>query len=106
MGKGRSGLHRRRVPRATRARKRRGEIGGLFDKMLQARVHGLALEGEHREHTLVDAAQWFAADEALEGLDAERKLADGERSLAAEPALAQALEVLRRGVLGPVDDAQ
>jgi hypothetical protein len=54
----------------------------------------------------VDPPQWFAADEPLEGLDAEGELADGERSLAAEAAIAEALEVLGGAVLGAVDDAQ
>ncbi len=45
---------------------------------LQARVDGLALEGQHAEDALVDAAQGFPSDEALQRLDAEREFANGE----------------------------
>src|SRR4051794_38261634 len=42
----------------------------------------------------------------LERLDGERELAHRERALRAEGAPAQALEVLRLGVLGAVDDPE
>ncbi len=48
----------------------------------QPRVDRLALQRQHAEHALVDAAQRLAADEALERLDAERELAQGQRALA------------------------
>jgi hypothetical protein len=42
----------------------------------------------------VDAAERLVADEPLEGLDAERELAEGERPLAGEAALPQPVEML------------
>jgi len=51
------------------------ELGFRFD--LQPRVHRLALQRQHAEDALVDAAEGFAADEALERLDAEGELAQG-----------------------------
>src|SRR6266542_2999573 len=72
----------------------------------EPRIDGLALERQHAEDALMDAAQRLAADEALERLDAEREFANGERALAAEAAGAKTLEVGGLGVLGAVDDAQ
>src|SRR5215211_1727747 len=72
----------------------------------QARIDGLALEGEHAEDALVDAAKRLVADESLEGLDAERELANRQRPLAAESACLQAVDVGGLGVLRPVDDAE
>ena len=63
------------------------------------RIDRLALEREHTEDALVHAAKRLAADEPFESFDSERGLADGERALAAEPALAEPFEVPRLGVL-------
>jgi len=54
----------------------------------------------------VHAAQGLTGDEPLERLEPEGELAQREGALAAQRALAQALEGLRRGVLRPVDDPQ
>jgi hypothetical protein len=67
---------------------------------LKAGIDGFALEGEHADDAFVDAPQRLAADEPFECFDAERELAEGERSLAPEPALAQARDVSRLRVLG------
>ena len=55
----------------------------------EPRVDRLALEREDAEDALVDAAERLAAHEALERFDAERELAQRERSLRREPALTQ-----------------
>lgn len=73
---------------------------------LQPRVYRLALERQHRERALVNAAKWLLADEALETLDAQSELAEGERALGAEAAATEAVEVRGLGVLGAVDDAE
>src|SRR5262245_18539986 len=73
---------------------------------LQPRIDGFALQREHAEGAFMHAAQRLAPDEALQPLDAERELAQRERELAAEPALPQALDMLRHRVVRPVDDAQ
>lgn len=86
-----------------------GEYNSLFALEVcfsQPRVHRLALEREHTEDALVHAPHRLAPDETLERLDAERELAQCERALAAEPALAQPFEVVRQRVLGTVNDAQ
>ncbi len=57
-------------------------------------IDGLALERQHAEDALIDAAQRLAADEALERLDAEREFANGERALAAEAAGAKTLSTV------------
>jgi len=68
--------------------------GFPFVRRLQPRIHGLVLEREDRKCELVDATERLGTDEALEALDADAELAVSEASLAREPALAQALEVL------------
>lgn len=55
----------------------------------QSRVDRLRLQGEDREDGLVDPPQRLAAAEPVEGLQAERVLAQGERALVAEEAAAQ-----------------
>jgi hypothetical protein len=67
---------------------------------LETRVDRLALEREHTEHAFVHAVQRSATDEALERFDAECELAQCQRSLGAEAALAQPLDLTRIGVLG------
>lgn len=56
--------------------------------------------------THVDTAQRFAPDEAAERFDAQGEFAEGEATLGAEAALAQPVEMVRQGVVRPVDDAQ
>ena len=53
----------------------------------EPRVHGLALQGEDAEDALVDAVEGVPADKALQGLDAEGELAQGERARGGEVAL-------------------
>lgn len=59
-----------------------------------------------REHGLVHAVEGIPADEAFEGLDAERALTEGEAALATHTALTQAFQLIRTGVVGTGDDAQ
>src|SRR5262245_33486664 len=66
---------------------------------LQPRVHRLAFQREDAEDALVDAPEGFPADEALQGFDAEGELAQRERTLGAEAALAEAFQVLGGVVL-------
>jgi hypothetical protein len=54
----------------------------------------------------VDATKRFAADEALQAFDAEGKLAERQRPLGGQAARAEALEVLGKVVLRPVDDPE
>lgn len=51
---------------------------GTGQGRLQPRVDGLALEREDAEDALVDAVEGFLLDEAMQGFDAERELAEGE----------------------------
>src|SRR5579862_4985409 len=53
---------------------------------LEARIDGLALEGENPEAAFVDAPERFLAGESLESLDPECELPGGERPLRAEAA--------------------
>ena len=63
----------------------------------EARIDGLALQGQHAEDALVDPAQRLAADETLQRLDPQRELAQGQRPLGptAEVALEPSTERLR-----------
>lgn len=61
---------------------------------------------EHAEDALVDAVERFPAEEALQPLNSERELPDGQGSLVGQAPLPQPLKVLRRRVLRPVDDPQ
>src|SRR6266511_1944875 len=72
----------------------------------QARVDRLAFQGEQGKDAFVDAARRLALDEALQGLDTQRKFPRGQRTLVAQTALAQPVEVLRQRVVRTVDDAQ
>ena len=54
----------------------------------------------------MDAPERLAAHEALQRLDAQGELADGEAALGVQAALTQALQVVRLGVVRAVDDAQ
>lgn len=73
---------------------------------LQPWGDGLAFEGEDSEDALMDQAEGLLAGEALQGLDADGKLAEGERPLAGHGSDAKALQVFGRRVLGPIDNAQ
>ena len=72
----------------------------------QSRIHRLALQREHAEHTLVDAPQRLVSHEPLQRLDAERELTERERALGVQAALTQPRQVLGKRVLRPVDDAE
>jgi hypothetical protein len=54
----------------------------------------------------VDAAEGLAADEPLQGLEAEGEFAPGQRALGAQAAGAQALEVRGEQVLRAVDQTE
>ena len=73
---------------------------------LQSRIDRFAFQGQDAEDAFVDAAQGFVADEAVEGFEAERELAQCQRAFGAEAALAESLQVLGPGVFRAVDDAQ
>ena len=74
---GRDRPRRRRLPRDGRLR------------LLQPRVDGLRLEGEDGEDRLVHAPQRLAGDVAVERLEPQRVLAQRERALVLQVALAQ-----------------
>ena len=74
--------------------------------LLQPRIDRLALQREDAEHALVNASERLSLDEALESFDAQRELAQRQRSLPRQAAFAQPLEVLGQRVLRPVDDPQ
>ena len=65
----------------------------------EPRVHGLAFEGEDGEDALVDAAEGLAAGEALQRLDPEGELAEGERAFGADRVVPR-YEAFYREVLG------
>ena len=73
---------------------------------LQPRIDRLALQGEDAEHALVNAPERFSLHEPFEPFDPQRELAQRQRSLTRKTPLAQPLEVLGQGVLGPVDDPE
>ena len=75
-------------------------------RSLQAWVYGLAFEGQNAEDAFVDAVEGGAADEAFQRLDAEGELAQGERPLGGEVALAQPVQVFWRGVFGAVNEPE
>jgi len=52
-----------------------------FLEGLKARIDWLAFEREYSEHALVNATEWFAADEAFESFDPQGELTCCERSL-------------------------
>jgi hypothetical protein len=61
-------------------------------------IDWLAFEGEDTEHALVDPAQGFFADEALQRFDAEGELPQCQGALAAQAAYSQAFKMLGQGV--------
>src|SRR5215467_9992354 len=72
----------------------------------QPRVDRLGLQRENRENALVHPPQRLAAGDPVEGFQAEGVLAQGQRALVCQSALAQPGQVRRLGVVRPVDDAQ
>ena len=66
----------------------------------QAWVDGLGLQGQDGEDAFVDAPDRAAARDAVEGLQAQVVLAQGEAALVAEAAIAQAGQVGRLGIVG------
>src|SRR5207247_6743501 len=52
-----------------------------FEGRSQARINRLALQGQHAEDALVDAPERLAANETLQGLDAQDELPPGQRAL-------------------------
>src|SRR5260370_40994476 len=72
----------------------------------ETRIHRLAFEGKDAEDALVNSPEWLFAYETLEGLDAERELAERQGTLHRQPTRAEALQVLGKRVLGAVDDPQ
>src|SRR5690348_17923777 len=72
----------------------------------QSRVHRLRFQGKHGEDGLMYTPERLAAHEALQRLDAQGELTDGEAALGVQPTLAQAIQIRRLGVVGAVDDAQ
>jgi hypothetical protein len=54
-------------------------------------IDRFALEDQHAQGALVDSPQWFAAHEALQSLDAQRELAQRQRTLRSQPAAAKSL---------------
>jgi hypothetical protein len=67
-----------------RSSRRRGEV--LAADHLQPGIDRFALQREHSEDALVDAAEGFAANEALQRLDSEGELPKREAPLGREPA--------------------
>ena len=57
---------------------------------LEPRIDRLAFEGQDAEDAFVNAAKRLAGDESLESFDAERELADRQRSLEPQAAAAKA----------------
>src|SRR6267142_2128729 len=72
----------------------------------QPRIDRLAFQSEDAEDALVHAAKRFVANESLEGFDAKGEFSQGERSLAAGAAIAEARKMLVGGVVRPIDDSQ
>jgi hypothetical protein len=54
----------------------------------------------------MNSSERFSLDEPLESFNAQRELAQRQRSLPRKPTFTQALEMLGQGVLGPVDDPE
>lgn len=72
----------------------------------QTRVDGLAFHCEDTEYAFVDAMQRFSRNESFECFDTEGEFASSEGPLLAHATVAKTLEVVRREVIGPIDDAQ
>lgn len=65
-------------------------------------IHGLALEGQHAEDALVDPAERLPGDESLQRLQAQSKLAQGQRSLGPQAAGARGIPLPEpRAAFGP-----
>lgn len=77
-----------------------------YTALLQPRIHRFALQCQYTEHAFVDTSQRLMVHESCEPLQPERELAQCERALAPEPPRPQPLQVLRRRVLGAIDDPQ
>src|SRR5262245_10520263 len=69
-------------------------------------IHGLALQCEHPEGTLVHAAQRLAPHEPLQAFDPECELAQGQGTLRGDPSLPKPFEILRCQILRTVDDSE
>lgn len=72
---------------------------------LKTWIDRFAFQGQDREDAFVDAAQRFSGHKPFQRLVPEGELAEGEVAFSTQPALAQADEILRRVILGAVDDA-
>lgn len=73
---------------------------------LQPRIDRLTLQREYSEHTLVNSSQRFTPDETPERLNPQRKLPDSQGTLPGQPPIPKAPQILRRRVLGAIDDPQ
>jgi len=72
----------------------------------EAGIDGLGFEGEDAEDAFVDTTQRFVADETLQGFNAESKFSLGKGALASKAPGAQTVQMLRKGVLWAVNDAE
>src|SRR5580693_9597483 len=77
-----------------------------FCKASKPRVHGFALKREHTEDALMDAPQRLTANETLQPFDAERELAQGQRSFPSQSPRPKTDEVRLGRVIRAVDDPQ
>ncbi len=75
-------------------------------RLLETGVNGFALQGKDSKRALVDPVEWLMPHEALEGLDAESELTHRERSLQSEATCSKALQIVWKGVFGPINDSK
>src|SRR5580698_10993567 len=73
---------------------------------LQPRVDRFRLERQHGEHAFVYAPERLAAGQPVDGFQPEGVLAQCQRALVAEAASTQSAEIVRLGVVRPVDDPE
>src|SRR4030095_10783968 len=73
--------------------------GVALTRRLQPRIDGLAFKVEDAEHALVNAPERFSLNEPLQTFDPQRELSEGQRSLAGEPAFAEAFKAFRQRAL-------
>src|SRR5690348_3630950 len=73
---------------------------------LEARVDRVGFKGQYAEHALVHPVQRLPGGEPVQGLDPQRVLAQRQRPLAVQAAVAQPAQVGLQQVLGPVDQPQ
>src|SRR3712207_5735046 len=73
---------------------------------LQPRVDRLALQSKDCEYGLVHAVQRLTTRKTLQRLYTQRELAERETAFDAEASSAQPLQLVRPGVVRPVDDPQ